>query len=220
MNILSGHTALSVCFLSMLLLVGGRLSAQKSLTATQILDKTSAAMRCDGGLTATFSTHQEGGIPSSANDKVYGSISIMGERYIIRTPSVSTWYNGKKQWTLVEENREVSVTTPTAEELQVSSPTAFLDMYKSGFNLSAKSTMLGKKTVWEVSLRPKKKGQEPSLIIVSIDKEKYYPLQLRIRNEGEWTSISTTGFKAHAGLSAKDFSFPAKDYPGYEILEY
>lgn len=188
------------------------------MSAMQILDRTASRMKQDGGICASFTTTTfQGTVPSEV---INGKISILGEKYVMQTPFMSTWFDGTHQWNLIEENKEVSVTEPTQEELQVSSPTAFMSMYKQGFNLSVKTASLRGKQVWEVTLRPKKRKQEPSTIVLSIDKQTFYPMCLRIRNEGNWTRISIDNFKTSCHLSDKDFAFPAKDYPQYEVIEY
>ncbi len=191
--------------------------AQDKLSPKEILDRTAKYLQTNGGVSAKFTTTTFKG--STPSEVITGTLSMHGNKYIMSTTSLKTWFDGKDQWTLNPNSKEVNLVTPTEEELQVSSPTAFLSLYKQGFNLSSdKSTLRGRK-IWDVTLRPKQRKQEPSRIIVSIDQETFEPMCLRIRNEGNWTRISISEVNTNAGLTDAQFKFPATQYPDYEIID-
>ena len=191
--------------------------AQENLTAHNILDRTADCIQTSGGVTAAFTTTTFLG--TKPQDTINGTIDILGEKYVMKTPGLCTWFNGKEQWSHIVGSGEVNLSSPTPEELQVSSPLAFIGIYKSGFNLSSKKAELRGRKVWEVSLKPKKRAQEPSLIVISIDRETYAPMCIRIRNKKNWTRISISDFKAGAGFTADHFIYPAQDYPENEIID-
>ena len=191
--------------------------AQEKLSPKEILDRTAKRMQTKGGISAKFTTTSF--IGTTPSDTLSGTLSMLGDKYVMSTPAIRTWFNGKEQWTLMFDNKEVNLVTPTEEELQIASPTAFLTMYKKGFNLSSNKNMLRGRKVWDVTLRPKKRNQEPSRIVISIDQETFAPLCLRILNEGNWTRISITDLKFDAGLSAGNFMFPSQKYPEYEVID-
>lgn len=193
------------------------ISAQKKVEPREILDCTSERLIKEGGFSAKFSTTLfKGTIPQ---ETITGTIDIQGQKYAMKTESLCTWFNGKDQWTLIPENKEVSLVTPTIEEIQVSSPIAFMQVYKHGFNLSSKNAILRNRKVWEVTMQPRKRKQEPSSIVISIDQETYDPLCIRIRNNGDWTRISITDFKINKNLSDADFEFQGENYPDYDIID-
>lgn len=191
--------------------------AQEKLSPKEILDRTAKRMQTKGGISAKFTTTSF--IGTTPSDTLSGTLSMLGDKYVMSTPAIRTWFNGKEQWTLMFDNKEVNLVTPTEEELQIASPTAFLTMYKKGFNLSSNKNMLRGRKVWDVTLRPKKRNQEPSRIVISIDQETFAPLCLRILNEGNWTRISITDLKFDAGLSDGNFMFPSQKYPEYEVID-
>ena len=139
-----------------------------SQTPMQILDKTAAVINGSDGLSGNFTvTTFDGNTP---RDKVTGTIQLKGQMYFLKTPQITTWYNGRKMWTYIQGSDEVSQTVPTDEELQKSSPTAFLSIYKKGYKLSSKTASLRGKSTWEVTLSSKsKKNSTPQTIIVNID---------------------------------------------------
>lgn len=191
--------------------------AQAKLSPKEILDRTANRMQAQGGISAKFTTTTF--IGTTPNETISGTLEMLGNKYVMSTPAIQTWFNGKEQWTLMPDNKEVNLVTPTDEELQVASPTAFLTLYKQGFNISSNNNMLRGRKIWDITLRPKKRSQEPSRIVVSIDQENFAPLCLRIRNEGNWTRISITDLNFNAGLSDASFQFPAQKYPDYEVID-
>ncbi len=200
-----------------LLLFTTTMHAQGKLSTREILDRTAERMQTEGGVSAKFTTTTfQGTMPQ---EEITGTLQMLGDKYFMDTPSIRTWFDGKSQWTLLTDNKEVNLVTPTEEELQASSPTAFLSLYKQGFRLSHEADMLRGKKVWNVTLRPKKRGQEPSRIIVSIEQGTFLPLCLRIRNEGNWARISISDINTNAGLTDATFHFPASQYPDYEIID-
>ena len=193
------------------------LCAQKKLTPREILDKTSLVMQSSEGISANFTTTSFQG--TTPQESLSGTLDICADKYLMKTDAVCTWYNGKDQWTLLSDNNEVSLVSPTPEELQASSPMAFLNIYQQGFNLSAQTDMLRGRKIWNVTLKPLKRKQEPSTIVVSIDQETFLPLCLRIRHDGNWLRISITDTKTGIKYPDSHFTFPANDYPGYDIID-
>ena len=162
--------------------------AQKDFSAREILNKTKEQMQNNGAISATFTTTLFDG--TTPQEIFSGTMDIKGQKYVMKTDAVCTWFNGQDQWTLVHNSNEVSLVTPTQDELKVSSPLSFMEIYHSGFKLSSKTAYLRGRKVWEVTMRPENRKQEPSSIIISIDQETYTPMCLRIRNNGDWTRIS------------------------------
>lgn len=203
--------------LCLLLMAYTQCFAQKNLTSREILDRTSEKMKAQGGISANFvTTTFTGTIPQ---DNITGSIDMLGEKYVLKTSAICTWYNGKDQWNLIQDNKEVTLVEPSQEELQTASPNAFLGIYKEGFNLSTQKAELRGRKIYDVSLKPKKRKQEPSIIIISIDQETFYPMCIRVRNQGNWTRFSINDLKVGTGLTDSHFNYPTLTYPDYELID-
>lgn len=206
-------TFLAIFHLAILLQV----SAQEKLSAKEILDKTSMAINNSNGFNAKFTTTTfDGTTPANT---FTGTLDVKGEKYIMKTDAISVWFNGQEQWTLMPGNNEVSLMIPTPEEMQVSSPMSFTTIYKQGFKLSKDSGTLRNRKVWNITLLPKDRKQEPSKITVTIDQQTYLPLCLRVRNNGDWTRISITDIDTNTNFSDSHFTFPTSDYPEYKIID-
>ena len=184
-----------------LLLLAVAASAQ---TARQVLDKTAAALSNKGGITASFSI--KGGVS--------GTISVKGRKFQASTPQGIVWFDGKTQWTYVEQNGEVNVSNPTAAELQAINPYNFIHLYRNGYKAELKDVG----NLYQIHLVATGKGQSIGEMFIRVDKNTYAPTILSMREGKNWTTITVGSFKK-ANLADSYFTFPSKDYPQAEIVD-
>lgn len=184
-----------------LLLLAVAASAQ---TARQVLDKTAAALSNKGGITASFSI--KGGVS--------GTISVKGRKFQASTPQGIVWFDGKTQWTYVEQNGEVNVSNPTAAELQAINPYNFIHLYRKGYKAELKDVG----NLYQIHLVATGKGQSIGEMFIRVDKNTYAPTILSMREGKNWTTITVGSFKK-ANLADSYFTFPSKDYPQAEIID-
>lgn len=184
-----------------LLLLAVAASAQ---TARQVLDKTAAALSNKGGITASFSI--KGGVS--------GTISVKGRKFQASTPQGIVWFDGKTQWTYVEQNGEVNVSNPTAAELQAINPYNFIHLYRNGYKAELKDVG----SLYQIHLVATGKGQSIGEMFIRVDKNTYAPTILSMREGKNWTTITVGSFKK-ANLADSYFTFPSKDYPQAEIID-
>ncbi len=184
-----------------LLLLAVAASAQ---TARQVLDKTAAALSNKGGITASFSI--KGGVS--------GTISVKDRKFQASTPQGIVWFDGKTQWTYVEQNGEVNVSNPTAAELQAINPYNFIHLYRNGYKAELKDVG----SLYQIHLVATGKGQSIGEMFIRVDKNTYAPTILSMREGKNWTTITVGSFKK-ANLADSYFTFPSKDYPQAEIID-
>lgn len=187
-------------------------------TARQVLDETANKLKGCGGIEATFEATQFKGAQESGATN--GHLYVMGSKYKITSPSLTTWYDGHTQWTLMNGSDEVNVSTPTAAEQQQSNPYTFLSLYKKGYNLQLANTTYKGKTCHEVRLNAQSKNSAMQLIIVVIDKNTHMPLSIRVKdNHGEWTRIRVNSLRTNRRWSDSTFRFDQKQHPGIEVID-
>ena len=190
--------------------------AQGKPAPMELLDKTYAILSQSGGVTGQFTATTFHG--TSPQNTTSGTMSMMGQKYVLKTPDMSTWYNGRKQWTMIAGTDEVNVTVPTAAELSQSSPAAYLALYKQGYKLGIQGTTLRNRKAWEVTMKARKKDRQPSQVVVTIDAQTNHPMCIRVKYRNDWSRIAIHNLRTNSKLSAKDFEFPASQYPEVEII--
>ena len=156
------------------------IAQQQQSQAKSILDKTAEAFRKAGGVKADFTVKV---ITDGLIEGVeHGTIQLKGEKFVLKTTDIVTWFDGKTQWSYVAKNDEVNVSNPTQEELQQINPYTFLYMYQKGFSykLGTMKTFRGK-AIWEVVLTAKDKAQDLERITLYVTKEGYEPLYILLQ---------------------------------------
>ena len=69
-----------------------------------------------------------------------------------------------------------------------------------------------------VHLTAQNKQRSVQELYVTVNKTKYTPVQVRMREGNTWTTINISNFKA-AKLPDSAFTFNAKDYPTAEVVD-
>lgn len=196
------------------------IAQQQQSQAKAVLDKTAEAFRKAGGVKADFTIKVvKNGLAEGSES---GTIQLKGEKFVLKTSDVVTWFDGKTQWSYVIKNDEVNVSTPTQEELQQINPYTFLYIYQKGFSykLGAVKTYRGK-AVWEVVLTAKDKKQDLERIILYVTQDTYAPLYILLQQRGQQTrsEITVTSYQTRQNYADGIFTFDRKQYPGVEIID-
>ena len=196
------------------------IAQQQQSQAKSILDKTAEAFRKAGGVKADFTVKV---ITDGLIEGVeHGTIQLKGEKFVLKTTDIVTWFDGKTQWSYVAKNDEVNVSNPTQEELQQINPYTFLYMYQKGFSykLGTMKTFCGK-AIWEVVLTAKDKAQDLERITLYVTKERYEPLYILLQQRAPPTrnAITVTGYQTGQKYADTLFTFDRKQYPSAEIID-
>ena len=196
------------------------IAQQQQSQARVILDKTAEAFRKAGGVKADFTVKAvANGLVEGAEN---GTIQLKGEKFVLKTTDIVTWFDGKTQWSYVAKNDEVNVSNPTQEELQQINPYTFLYMYQKGFSykLGTMKTFRGK-AIWEVVLTAKDKAQDLERITLYVTKERYEPLYILLQQRAHPTrnAITVTGYQTGQKYADTLFTFDRKQYPSAEIID-
>ena len=175
--------------------------------ARKVLDKTASVVGNASGATANFTMSGKYGQSS-------GTVSIKGNKFLARTSQAIVWYDGKTQWTYVKDNDEVNVSNPNEAERQAMNPYQFINLYKTGFNLSLSTSGNN----YQVHLTAQDKKRTIQEMYILINKSTYKPAQVKMRQQNGWTTINISNFR-NANLSDAAFRFNAKDYPNAELID-
>ncbi len=195
---------LFICFLLTLLNV----SAQDF--ATSVLDKAASAFQKAGSVKIAYTWSANG-------QQGKGTIKMKGRKFVNNLGGQIVWFNGKTMWTLVKENEEVNVTTPTAGEVARMNPYAFVNLYKKGYTASK-----GKSAHDYHEIVLKNKTAQGSLrnIVLHINRFNSQPMSVRIVDkDGNVMDITVRSYEKNQKFADALFTFNPKAYPDYEIVD-
>ncbi len=187
-------------------------------TARQVLDQTAAKLKNSGGIEASFEGTRFKGVVEDGT--VQGHLYVQGNKFKITSDGMTTWFDGRTQWTMMTGSDEVNVSNPTNAELQQVNPYTFVDLYKKGYDLRLANTTYNGKACHEVRLVAQDKSNAIQLLIAVIDKKTQLPYSIRIKdNRGEWSRIRVNSIRTHRRWGDATFKFNQKQHPGIEIID-
>lgn len=163
--------------------------------------------KADGSIKLTFKGTQE------------GVLWLDGERFYLNSNGVESWFDGKTQWSYVEQNQEVTISEPNQEELQAINPFTLLNAAHTQFTslYGGKVKEYGVQGL-KLTLTPKSKG-DIRLISLIVNKQ-YEPLLLVITLEnGEEQNFRITSYISDQNLPQSAFQFPTAKYPNAEAID-
>ena len=186
--------------------------------AKKILDATASAFNKAGGVTAQFTIKTT--VASKEQGQLSGTMQLKGNKFKITTPTTTTWFDGKTQWSYVRDNEEVNISTPSKSEIAKMNPYSFVNIYKSGYSYAMGSTKtLRGHSTHEVVLTANAKGKNANKIIITVDKNTYEPLCIRVKQGKSWNTIIIKSFAKGQKFSDATFKFNKNEYPKAELID-
>ena len=179
-------------------------------TPTAMLDRCVAAINAGGGLTANYSI-------TSSEGTSKGTIAMQGSKFRIISPEAKCWYDGKTQWSWSPVTSEVNITSPTADELQMTNPIAAVNHFKTDFNMKKAKAKTAKTYV--IKLTPKKKDNIKTLWLYFDETTSLLRTARFEMNDKSVYVIRITDYK-HKSLPASTFTFDKTQVPaGTEVVD-
>ncbi len=181
-----------------------------AIDANSVLNNVAKKFSNSKSISATFSLIDNG-------HSEYGSISLSGNKFVIKTKEVSTWFDGKTQWSYSSTINEVNISEPTASELQQINPFAIINNFKIAFNSKLLNAPNG---CYKILLTAKDAKQPTKSVELTINSSTNFPslIVLTARNNSKAT-IKIKTINSGGNLPASTFSFNPKDYTGVEIID-
>lgn len=182
-------------------------------TPKALLDEVVQRAFAEGCVDIDFSVYMD-------NSNTQGHITVQGKQFVLETPGMKTWFDGKTQWTLVEENEEVNVSEPTDEELQALNPYAWMALYQQGYELKFGDT--GVPEVRKVIMTTTIPREEMQSIVLLIHQKDLYPVRLSMASRGglDVVVINIDRYEVKKqSLPETAFVFDKSKYPGIEVID-
>ncbi|MDR2626996.1 MAG: outer-membrane lipoprotein carrier protein LolA [Dysgonamonadaceae bacterium] len=194
--------------------------AQKDANAGKLLDKSAETFARAGGISASFTLNIKNTGAKTA-ESFDGSILMKGDKFFLSTPETDSWFDGKTQWVYMKNSKEVNISEPTQQELQMMTPSVLFNVYKKGFNYkyTGERTDLKGYPVYELELIPRKKTGVTK-VIIQIGKKDNLPVSISIINKnGINNIIHINKYQTGQNFSDDLFVFNKKKYPEVEIID-
>lgn len=188
--------------------------AAQSSDATEILERVEAGFRKAGGVRAEFAMQASSG-------KSEGIIELEGEKFVLHAGGMTTWFDGRTQWTCLPSGEEVNVSEPTAEELQSLNPYAWLSLYRNGYRAQFYRHAFSADTAryYCVLLTAAHDSTELQSLIIYVQKNTYRPARIVLQQGGEEVEITIVAYQDGLSWADNHFSFDVSKHPGIEVID-
>lgn len=194
--------------------------AQNSDKAKSLLDEVYNKVKGYNNIFVDFkySLHNQ---EANINTETKGDVTMQDDKYLFNYMGSRQLYDGKKVYTIVPENEEVTIEEKLDEENTIT-PSKMLTFYKQGHNYDwdILQNIQGRKIQF-VKLTPMDTNAEIKSILLGIDVEtKHIYKLIETGKNGTKTTITVNSFKTNQPLSKTLFTFDENKYKdeGYYII--
>ena len=204
-----------VLFISVLSI---QLNAQDTKAAQKLLDECSTKMSSFETMTFEFDYVLENR-QENLKQETNGSVTVSGDLYKLLFLGAEQLFDGKKTYTIVPENEEITITSVEETEDIGINPSKLLYFYKEGyvFQWDIKQNVMGR-TIQFIKLVPTEKNKDVDYFLLGIDtvKKTIYRL-IEIGSNQTRTTLTISNFVPNVKLTSNFFEFDVSLYPDYYI---
>ena len=186
--------------------------------AKELLDQVTAKIKSYDNITIDFKyalTNNKENI----NKESKGNVIIQDNKYVLNFMGVTKIYDGKKSYTIVPEDEEVTVTSLNDTDEKAITPSKMLTFFNSGYKYywDILQDVKGRKIQY-VKLVPTNAKDQRKEILLGIDSQtKNIYNVIEMGKNGTRTTLTVNSFKTNQPLSKNQFTFAASKYPNYYI---
>ncbi|UPT70951.1 MAG: outer membrane lipoprotein carrier protein LolA [Flavobacterium sp. JAD_PAG50586_2] len=203
--------------IAFLLLVTLTANAQDK-KAKDLLDQVTAKIKSYNNITIDFKytlTNNKENI----NKESKGNVIIQGNKYVLNFMGVTKIYDGKKSYTIVPEDEEITISSLADSDDKAITPSKMLTFFNSGYKYSwdILQDVKGRKIQY-IKLVPINAKDQRKEILLGIDSQtKNIYNVIEMGKNGSRTTLTVNSFKTNQPLSKNQFTFVASKYPNYYI---
>jgi len=206
-----------VLFVCLLGLTGITASAQN---AKQLLNEVSNKVRSYDNIAIDFKYNLNNS-RENVQQEARGDVTLKGDKYILNMMGTTRMFDGKKVYSIVPEDEEVTISSVDQSDENGITPSKMLTFYENGYTYKMDITQNVKgRKIQFVRLTPIDSNAEIKNILLGIDAQTkhIYKLIQRDENDTRYT-ITVNSFKTNQPLSETLFVFDEKKYAddGYYI---
>lgn len=198
--------------------IGFSLQAQEAKKAKELLDQVSAKVKSYDNIVIDFK-YSLNNPKERINQESNGNVALQGNLYHLNFMGVTKIFDGKKVFTIVPEDEEVTQENFDANDEKAVTPNKMLTFFTSGYKYAwdIPQNVKGRKIQF-VKLTPTAAKDARKEILVGIDTQtKNIYTVIEVGKNGTRTTLTVNSFKTNQPLSKNHFTFTKSKYPNYYI---
>ena len=203
--------------IAILLLLSFTTNAQDK-KAKELLDQVTAKIKSYNNITIDFK-YSLNNAKENINKESKGNLVLEGNKYVLNFMGVTKIYDGKKSYTIVPEDEEVTISSLNDSDEKAITPSKMLTFFNSGYKYvwDILQDVKGRKIQY-IKLTPTNAKDQRKEILLGIDSQtKNIYNVIEVGKNGTKTTLTVNSFKTNQPLSKNQFTFAASKYPNYYI---
>ena len=206
-------------FLLIALLLFFSLSIQaQDKKAKELLDQVTAKVKSYSTIVIDFK-YSLNNAKENINQDSKGNVTMKGNQYVLNFMGVTKIFDGKKTYTIVPEDEEITISKVNEKDDNAITPSKMLTFFNSGYkyNMDILQNVKGRKIQY-IKLVPtsSKDQRKEALLGIDIQTKHIYNL-IEVGKKGTKTTLTVNSFKTNQPLSKNQFTFAESKYPNYYI---
>ncbi len=206
-----------ITLIMMMLLTAMAVQAQE---ARSLLNEVSAKVKSYDNIQIDFK-YNLNNAKENVNQDTRGDVTLMGNKYILHMLGTTRMFDGKKIYTIVPEDEEVTISNYNAQDDKEITPSKMLTFYEKGYTykMDIVQNVKGRKIQF-VKLTPIDSKAEIKDILLGIDVQtKHIYKLIQTDDRGTKYTLTVNSFKTNQPLSKSLFTFDEAKYKqdGYYI---
>lgn len=193
-------------------------SSAQDKKAKALLDQVTSKVKSYDNITIDFKYSLQNA-KENINQDSKGNVTLKGNMYVLNFMGVTKLFDGKKTYTIVPEDEEITISKLNENDDNAITPSKMLTFFNSGYKYTMDiiQDVRGRKIQY-VKLVPTNTKDQRKEILLGIDiQTKHIYNLIEFGKKGTKTTLTVNSFKTNQSLSKNQFTFAASKYPNYYI---
>lgn len=207
-------------FFSIILFIGFTSFAQNEPKAEQLVKEVLQKVNSYDNMVIDF-TYSLENQEQNMKQETRGDVSIQGDKYVLNLMGTKQIFDGKKIYTVVPEDEEVTISNYDANDSEQITPSKMLTFFEDGYiyKMDILQDVKGRKIQY-VELVAIDSDNEMKEILLGVDKHTKHVYNLiQVQPDDTKVEFKVTKFQKNMPLSSKHFEFDRSKYADYYINE-
>ena len=186
--------------------------------AKNLLDQVTAKVKSYNNIAIDFK-YSLNNTKENINQDSKGNVTMKGNQYVLNFMGVTKIFDGKKTYTIVPEDEEITISAVNEKDDNAITPSKMLTFFNTGYkyNMDILQNVKGRKIQY-IKLVPLNAKDQRKEVLLGIDVQtKHIYNLIEVGKKGTKTTLTVNSFKTNQPLSKNQFTFAGSKYPNYYI---
>lgn len=158
-------------------------------------------------------------VKENINQESKGNVLLQGNNYVLNFMGITKLFDGRKVYTIVPEDEEVSISNFDEKDESAITPSKMLTFFNKGYKYSwdILQNVRGRKIQYIKLIPISSKDQRKEVLLgIDVQTKNIYNV-IETGKNGTKTTIVVNSFKTNQPVSKNQFTFVKSKYPNYYI---